>query len=56
MLYSCAYIVLGIFVATQLWIWLQWADGASAVVLAAVACCFFATLDEPAVQIHRFFV
>ncbi|NWL81108.1 fusaric acid resistance protein [Pseudomonas taiwanensis] len=56
MLYSVAYIILGIFVATQLWIWLQWTDGASAVVLAAVACCFFATLDEPAVQIRRFFV
>ncbi|AYF90805.1 FUSC family protein [Pseudomonas sp. DY-1] len=56
MLYSVAYIILGIFVATQLWIWLQWTDGASAVVLAAVACCFFATLDEPAVQIRRFFI
>ncbi|WP_043311390.1 FUSC family protein [Pseudomonas sp. ML96] len=56
MLYSTAYIVLGIFVATQLWIWLGWTDGASAVVLAAVACCFFATLDEPAAQIKRFFV
>nr|WP_231866625.1 FUSC family protein [Pseudomonas resinovorans] len=56
MLYTAAYIILGIFVASQLWIWLQWADGASAVVMTAVACCFFATLDEPAVQIKRFFI
>lgn len=56
MLYSCAYIILGIFVASQLWIWLQWTDGASAVILAAVSCCFFATLDEPAAQIKRFFI
>ena len=56
MLYTAGYIILGIFVAAQLWIWLGWPDGASAVVLAAVACCFFATLDEPAVQIKRFFI
>ena len=56
MLYTCAYIILGTFVAAQLWIWLGWTDGASAVVLAAVACCFFATLDEPAAQIKRFFI
>ena len=56
MLYATAYIVLGIFVAEQLWIWLGWVDGASAVVLAIVACCFFASIDEPATQIKRFFI
>ncbi|WP_437883186.1 FUSC family protein [Pseudomonas sp. LRF_L74] len=56
MLYSACYIILGIFVACLLWIWLGWPDGASAVILAAVACCFFASLDEPATQIKRFFI
>lgn len=56
MLYSTVYIILGIFIAAQLWIWLGWRDGSGAVVLAAVACSFFANLDEPAPQIFRFFV
>ncbi|HEY0179229.1 MAG TPA: FUSC family protein, partial [Dokdonella sp.] len=36
------------FVGTLLWIELGWTDGTSAVVLAAVACCFFAAVDDPA--------
>jgi hypothetical protein len=31
------------------------ADGGSAVILAAVACSFFASMDDPAPQIYRFF-
>ena len=42
--------------ACSLWIGSGWNDGASAVTLAAVACCFFAALDEPAPFIFRFFV
>ena len=42
-------------VATGLWIALGWAGGASAVILAAVACSFFAAMDDPAPQIYRFF-
>ncbi len=42
--------------ACSLWIASGWADGASAVTLAAVACCFFAALDEPAPMVFRFFV
>ncbi|GAB7539788.1 FUSC family protein [Burkholderia sp. 3C] len=39
------------------WLWIQsgWNDGAGAVTLAAVACCFFAALDEPAPMVFRFF-
>ncbi|WP_070105847.1 FUSC family protein [Burkholderia plantarii] len=39
------------------WLWISsgWADGAGAVTLAAVACCFFAALDEPAPMVFRFF-
>jgi uncharacterized membrane protein YccC len=55
MLYSTAYIILGIFTASLLWIGMGWSDGAGAVTLAAVSCCFFAALDEPAGQILRFF-
>jgi uncharacterized membrane protein YccC len=47
--------VLAIIVASVLWILMGWADGASAVILAAVACSFFAAMDDPAPQIYRFF-
>jgi uncharacterized membrane protein YccC len=42
--------------ACSLWISSGWNDGASAVTLAAVACCFFAALDEPAPMMFRFFL
>lgn len=55
MLYSVFSTFSAIAVATGLWILLGWADGASAVILAAVACSFFAAMDDPAPQIYRFF-
>ncbi len=55
MLYSVATSVSAIIVASALWILLGWQDGASAVALAAVACSFFAAMDDPAPQIYRFF-
>ncbi|WP_442514218.1 FUSC family protein [Pseudomonas promysalinigenes] len=55
MLYSVASTVLAIIVACGLWIGLGWNDGASAVILAAVSCSFFAAMDDPAPQIYRFF-
>ncbi|NWA29551.1 FUSC family protein [Pseudomonas gingeri] len=55
MLYSAGTTVLAIIVASVLWILLGWTDGASAVILAAVACSFFAAMDDPAPQIYRFF-
>lgn len=55
MLYSAGTAVLAIAVASLLWILTGWADGASAVILAAVACSFFAAMDDPAPQIYRFF-
>ncbi|MDR3436531.1 FUSC family protein [Telmatospirillum sp.] len=36
------------------WIELAWPEGAAAVQMAAVACCFFATLDDPAPMIRNF--
>ncbi|WP_407314159.1 FUSC family protein [Pseudomonas sp. nanlin1] len=55
MLYSVGSSVAAIIVASTLWIMLGWTDGASAVILAAVACSFFAAMDDPAPQIYRFF-
>ncbi|PCR94152.1 fusaric acid resistance protein [Pseudomonas fluorescens] len=55
MLYSVASTILAIIVASTLWILLGWTDGGSAVILAAVSCSFFASMDDPAPQIYRFF-
>ncbi|MCY1392319.1 p-hydroxybenzoic acid efflux pump subunit AaeB [compost metagenome] len=55
MLYSVFSTVAAIAVASMLWILLGWNEGASAVILAAVACSFFASMDDPAPQIYRFF-
>ncbi|BCX65549.1 FUSC family protein [Pseudomonas izuensis] len=55
MLYSAASTVTAIIVASVLWILLGWTNGGSAVILAAVACSFFASMDDPAPQIYRFF-
>jgi uncharacterized membrane protein YccC len=56
MLFSTGVAVSAIIVACALWIESGWADGAGAVTLAAVACCFFAALDEPAPQVFVFFL
>lgn len=55
MLYSAASTVTAIIVASVVWILLGWTDGGAAVILAAVACSFFASMDDPAPQIYRFF-
>jgi uncharacterized membrane protein YccC len=56
MLFSTGVAVSAIIVACGLWIESGWNDGAAAVTLAAVACCFFAALDEPAPQVFTFFL
>ena len=43
------------FSASVIWILTGWADGAGAVTLVAVACSFFAALDQPAPLIFSFF-
>ncbi|WP_027797491.1 FUSC family protein [Paraburkholderia acidipaludis] len=55
MLISCLVPVSAIVVASALWISSGWHDGAGAVSLAAVACSFFAALDEPAPMVFKFF-
>lgn len=55
MLFSTATAVGAIILACVLWISSGWNDGAGAVTLAAVAVCFFASLDEPAPLVFKFF-
>lgn len=55
MLYSVFTAVSAIIVGSAIWIEMGWADGGSAVILAAVSCSFFAAMDDPAPQIYRFF-
>jgi uncharacterized membrane protein YccC len=55
-LFSTLSAVGGVFLACALWIESDWVDGAGGVSLAAVACCFFAALDDPAPQVFRFFL
>jgi len=56
MLFATVSASAAVVLACALWISSGWNDGASAVTLAAVACCFFAALDEPAPFVFRFFV
>ncbi len=56
LLFSTGTTALGIFCMGMVWILSGWADGASAVALGAVSCCFFAALDEPAPMIRSFFI
>ncbi|SIT46809.1 Fusaric acid resistance protein conserved region [Paraburkholderia ribeironis] len=56
MLFATCSAAAAVVLACSLWISSGWNDGASAVTLAAVACCFFAALDEPAPMMFRFFL
>jgi uncharacterized membrane protein YccC len=45
---------LAILLTCAIWILGGWGDGTSAAITAAVFCCFFATLDDPAPAIAKF--
>ncbi|MCP1848505.1 MULTISPECIES: FUSC family protein [unclassified Bradyrhizobium] len=53
-LWSAAGAAVAILICCGLWIATGWADGASAPMMAAVACSFFAAQDEPARSIRAF--
>lgn len=55
-LFATASSALSVLVACALWIESGWVDGAAAVSLGAVACFFFAGLDDPAPNVFRFFI
>jgi uncharacterized membrane protein YccC len=48
-------VAMAIYAMGMVWIHTGWADGAGAVALGAISCCFFAALDEPAPMIRSFF-
>lgn len=52
--WSSAGAVVSILLCCALWIGTGWPDGASAPMMAAVACSFFAAQDDPAVGIRSF--
>jgi uncharacterized membrane protein YccC len=56
MLFSTLLVVTGILIACNLWIFSGWHDGATAITLASIACCFFASLDRPGPEVFRFFL
>ncbi|WDD90621.1 FUSC family protein (plasmid) [Burkholderia sp. FERM BP-3421] len=55
MAFSTLTVAAAIVVSSALWIVSGWHDGAAAVTMVAIACSFFAALDEPAPMVFRFF-
>ncbi|MGC7411482.1 FUSC family protein [Pandoraea pneumonica] len=55
LLFSTISAALCTFLMGMAWIYTGWNDGAAGVSLGAVACCFFAAMDEPAPFIRSFF-
>ncbi len=53
-LWSAAGVIIAILVCCAFWIGTGWVDGASAPMMAAVACSFFASQDDPAPSIRSF--
>ena len=56
MFFSCVSASMYIFALGMVWIWSGWDDGGSAVIMGAIASCFFAAQDEPARSQWSFFV
>ncbi|ASK34524.1 hypothetical protein CEK62_09070 [Alcanivorax sp. N3-2A] len=52
MLFSAASVVCAAFLAGLIWIASGWTGGAYFMAMTAVACCFFGTLDQPAVPMR----
>lgn len=52
MLFSATSVVCATFLAGLLWIASGWTDGAYFMAMTALACCFFGTLDQPAVPMR----
>jgi len=55
LMFSVVTVAMAIYAMGMIWIHTGWADGAGAVALGAISCCFFAALDEPAPMIQSFF-
>ncbi|WP_199406695.1 FUSC family protein [Chromobacterium sp. ATCC 53434] len=55
-LFTAGSVALGVFLGCLGWIGSGWTDGGNAVILGTIACCLFASLDEPAPQMRTLFV
>lgn len=53
-LWSAAGAAVAVLIGCAFWIATGWTDGASAPMMAAVACCFFASQDDPSIGIRSF--
>lgn len=56
MIFSAVSVSLAVFVACVTWIGWGWNDGGGAVIMAAIAACFYAAQDEPARSQRDFFI
>jgi uncharacterized membrane protein YccC len=56
MLFQCGSVVAATLLASFIWIGTGWQSGAGFVMMTAVACSFFASLDQPAPLILKMFV
>lgn len=55
LVFKAGTVVAGAFVASLFWIFTGWGSGASFVIMMAVACSFFAGMDQPAPMIKMMF-
>lgn len=53
-LLSAAAAIIAIVLCNAFWILTEWPSGSGAAMMAAVFCCFFASMDDPAPPIHSF--
>lgn len=53
-LWSAAGAAIAVLISCAFWIASGWTDGASAPMMAAIACCFFASQDDPSIGIRSF--
>lgn len=56
LIFSAVSVMGASFVAGLIWIYTGWSDGAAFVMIATVACSFFATADAPAPMIRQFII
>lgn len=54
--FSALSVCVAIFLSCLFWLWFGWNDSGGLVIMAAIASCFFAALDEPAKAQRSFFI
>lgn len=56
LMFSAISVIGATFVSSLIWIFTGWAEGAGCVIMTAVGCSFFASLDNPVPQIKSFVI